>query len=133
MIKEFVDRWDKRKGEIEDKYKENHPEDYAEIVKNVVSILEVDDSYGEPSSKTIESIDHGNYQGTLLFIIGEGGYQPDNYWYVKVDYGSCSGCDTLEAITNYDSDKPTESQVKDYMSLSLHILQGIKSMQKETR
>ena len=33
---------------------------------------------------------------------------------MKVGYGSCSGCDTLEGIRYYNDDKPTEEQVRDY-------------------
>lgn len=47
---------------------------------------------------------------------------------MKVGYGSCSGCDTLEAIRDYSSEKPTPEQVKDYMALALHIVQGLKKM-----
>ena len=34
-----------------------------------------------------------------------------------VDYGSCSGCDTLQSIQSFSGDKPTDSQLKDYMTL----------------
>ena len=47
---------------------------------------------------------------------------------MKVGYGSCSGCDTLEGIRHYNDDKPTEEQVRDYMTLALHIVQGMKRM-----
>ena len=76
----------------------------------------------------ILSIDHGDYQGTLLFIIAASGYQPNKYWFVKVDYGSCSGCDTLEGIRCYSDGPPSDAQVADYMTLALHILQGIKPL-----
>ena len=57
-----------------------------------------------------------------MFIIGAKGYQPSDYWYVKVGYGSCSGCDTLEAIRGYSDEKPTPDQVKDYVTLALHVV-----------
>ena len=42
-------------------------------------------------------------------------------------YGSCSGCDTLQCIQDYDLSKiPDEDQVKEYMQLSLHLLQHMK-------
>ena len=65
-----------------------------------------------------------------MYVIGGTGYQPRDYWYVMVYYGSCSGCDTLQAICGY-TDKVTDSQVADYMTLALHILQGIKAMGDE--
>ena len=126
MIRKFVDAWDSRKQEVREKFERKHPDSYADIVRAVVSILGED--YGAPDPTRITCIDHGEYQGTLLFVIGAEGYQPDNYWYVKVNYGSCSGCDTLQAICQYSDDPPTDSQVDEYMTLALHIVQGLKSM-----
>lgn len=133
MIQKFVKAWDARKGEIEAQFRAKHPEDYAHIVKAVVTIINADsDDYGKPDPERITSIDHGDYQGTLLFIIAGSGYQPDNYWFVKVGYGSCSGCDTLECIRGYNDDPTTDEQLADYMTLALHILQGIKVLGGDT-
>ncbi len=125
MIKEFVEKFENNKAKIEDLFREKHPNDYKEVVKNVVSVL-TDDEYGSIDPERIHVIDDGDYQGTLLFIIAATGYQPSEYWYVKVYYGSCSGCDTLESIRDYSDGKPTDEQVKDYMTLALHIVQGLK-------
>lgn len=57
------------------------------------------------------------------------GYQPHRYWYVLVGYGSCSGCDTLEGIRNYDNTPPNENQVQEYWTLCLHVAQGLKEME----
>ena len=127
MIQDFVERWEAKKDELKKKYSEEAPSAYFHIVKDVVSLLSSDD-YGSIDPKRIHTIDDGDYQGTLLFVIGANGYQPRTYWYVKVDYGSCSGCDTLEAIQNYSDDNPTEEQVQNYMALALHILQGLKEI-----
>lgn len=132
MIQKFVEAWGARKGEVEAQFRAKHPEDYAAIVKAVVSILCEDDELNRPDPERITSIDHGHYQGTLLFVIAADGYQPDNYWFVKVGYGSCSGCDTLERIRSYNDYPPTDEQVADYMTLALHILQGIKPLGGET-
>lgn len=126
MIRKFVDAWDSRKQEVREKFEQKHPGSYEDIVQAVVSIL--GGEYGAPDPARITCIDHGHYQGTLLFVIGAEGYQPDDYWYVKVNYGSCSGCDTLQAICEYSSVPPTDSQVDEYMTLALHIVQGLKSM-----
>ena len=132
MIQRFVEAWDRRKDEIRKNFTLAHPESYEGIVKSVVEILGTDsDTSEEPDPERIQSVDYVDYQGTMLFVIGGKGYQPRDYWYVKVDYGSCPGCDTFEAIrwdNGYDSSiPPTEQQVEDYMQLALHILQGIKS------
>lgn len=81
-----------------------------------------------PDPARIYQIDDGGYEGTLVFVIGAGGYKPSRYWYVKVGYGSCSVCDTLQAIRGYEGDAPTKEQVDAYMTLALHIVQGLREM-----
>lgn len=71
-------------------------------------------------------IDNGDYQGTQIFLIPMETYQPsvEDYVYTNTYYGSCSGCDTLQAIQSYDyNELPNEEQIKDYMTLALHLLQ----------
>lgn len=126
MDKRIVLAWEKNKSEIRRWLTNNHPVDYAQLVKVVVE--HVGGSVGM-DHKRIHEIDDGDYQGTLVFVIAEKGYQPSRYWYVMVDYGSCSGCDTLESIRRYGDAPPTGRQVDDYMTLALHVVQGIKSMQ----
>lgn len=127
MIQEFVTQWEARKKEVEDTFRKAHPS-YLGIVEAVVGIL--GEGYGRPDPERITEIDHGEYQGTLLYVIAAHGYQPSDYWLVKVDYGSCSQCDTLQGI-RYSGDwedLPNEEQVKEYMTLALHILQGLKAI-----
>ena len=120
MIEEFVKIWESRKGEVRSKYESKHPDNYIEVVRNVVNLFD------ELDSEKIVEIDHGDYQGTLLFVIPEKSYQPCKYFFVMVGYGSCSGCDTLESISNYSNNPPTKEQIDDYILLSLHIVQKIK-------
>ncbi len=135
MIKEFIKRFNERKKFIEKKFGEKHPENYLELVKIVIETIANKEEYGgEPDIERIHEIDDGAYQGTLIFIIAEQGYQPDKYWYVKVRYGSCSGCDTLQGIEYNDEnygDIPTKEQIKDYMILALHIVQNLHEMKEE--
>lgn len=127
MIDAFVKQWDARKSEVRAEFATKHPDEYLDVVKAVVRILG-DGSYGSPDPERIHLIDDGDYQGTLVFVIGADGYQPSDYWYVKVGYGSCSGCDTLQAIGEYSSEPPTEEQIAEYMTLALHVVQGLKRM-----
>ena len=132
MIKEFVERWESRKGMLRAMIAKDPPDSYGTLVRQVVEILQEEEyTYGDesPDPERVHTIDDGDYQGTLLFVIGAKGYQPEHYWYVKVDYGSCSGCDTLQGISGYSDDPPDEQQVKDYMTLALHIVQGLKVME----
>ena len=126
MIQEFVDRYIGQKDELRGLFLEKHPKDYKSIVQAVVKILAGGDYYEKPDPERVVEIDHGDYQGTLVFVIGVSGYQPSKYWAVMVFYGSCSGCDTLQSIADYSSEPPTEEQINDYMTLALHIVQGIK-------
>ena len=128
MIKEFVERFENNRDKLAELFRNKHPDNYEEVVKNVVSIVTDINEYDSIDPERIHVVDDGDYQGTLVFVIGAKGYQPSDYWYVKVGYGSCSGCDTLQSIREYDDKPPTEEQVKDYMTLALHIVQGLKKM-----
>lgn len=127
MIQEFVDAFMAKKPQLKAMFAKAHPGEYMDIVKSVVEVIS-DDDYDVPDPGRIHQIDDGEYQGTLVFVIGAKGYQPSKYWYVYVDYGSCSGCDTLQAIHEYSDEPPNEGQINDYMTLALHIVQGIKEM-----
>lgn len=74
--------------------------------------------------KRITEIDNGDYQGTLLYVIPFDTYQPSEHDHLMtyVDYGSCSGCDTLQAIQCGHDRKLTEAQVKNFMALCKDIL-----------
>lgn len=135
MIKKFVERWEANKAKIQESFEKKFPEEYIDIVKTVVENI-TSDEYDKYSidPKRIHKIDDGDYQGTLLFIIAEKGYQPSRYYYVKVSYGSCSGCDTLEdlASTNrYGDEGGSPKAVEGLMTLALHIVQGLKEMGEE--
>ena len=128
MIKEFIERFEAGKDQLRAAFAKNHPGDYRDIVEAVIRVVGQDDEWNCPSTKRIHVIDDGDYQGTLVYVIGAGGYQPSEYWYVKVSYGSCSGCDTLQAVRDYSDEKPTEGQISQYMTLATHIVQGLKKM-----
>lgn len=133
MVKEFVERYMARKDELRATLAQKHPNDYHDLICAVVSILRSDDDFDTPDATRVHQINDGDYQGTLVFVIGAEGYQPSEYWYVKVGYGSCSGCDTLEAIRcGYYDEAPTAEQIDQYMTLALHIVQGLKLMGGES-
>ena len=94
MIAEFVDLFMAAKPQLESLFFEGHPDDYTDIVAAVVTVLNNNRNCTAPDPKRIHLIDDGNYQGTLVYVIAESGYQQNTYWYVRVYYGSCSGCDT---------------------------------------
>lgn len=130
MIQKFVDRFMAGKEKLRAAFSSTHPEGYGAIVKAVIEIIAGDEDYEEvPDPERIHTIDDGDYQGTLLFVVAAKGYQPSDYWYVKVGYGSCSVCDTFKAIRDYDSDPPKPEQTEQYLTLALHVVQGLKKLE----
>ena len=98
---------------------------YTKILKVALKAMfedDYDEYYGYPNYENIHVIDDGDYQGMLLFIVPEYGYQPSVYWKFTVFYGSCSYCDTLQRILDEDDDK--DQQIKDLMTLALHMIQS---------
>jgi len=90
----------------------------------------------------IKQIDYGDYQGTLILTFAKDIYQPSasDTYYTYVEYGSCSGCDTLMNIIysnpfcydNYDDltdddkeeyNKAKEHQINDLLTLCLHMIE----------
>ena len=135
MIKEIVDKWDRNKNRLEDAIRTTDMEDASYktlvelIVQHILNNTEDDEDWNNFDIEKIHEIDDGDYQGTLLFLIPKNRYQPDEdeYLVTYVNYGSCSGCDTLQKIQSYDyNDLPTCRQVNDYMRLCLHLIQNMK-------
>lgn len=133
MIEELTKRYFQKLPEFREYLTIQHPENYKALVKLVVSILTDRDDVEYDTRlpmdpELIHEIDDGHYQGTLVYVIGEKGYQPSKYWYCRISYGSCSGCDTLEGIRGYSDEKPVESEINEYMQLICHIVQNIRPM-----
>lgn len=91
-------------------------------IETINSKVDFGDSEGMDPDR-IHRIDDGSYQGTLVFVVGSTGYQPDDYWYTMVSYGSCEGCDTLMAACGYENPKWEE-----IYTLALHMMQRLKPM-----
>lgn len=139
MIQEFCLAWEKNKGKLEEHFRttnQSEYDSYENLVKLLFDIIinpEINDDWLKFDTGDILVIDDGDYQGTQIFILHQNTYQPfvENYVYTNTYYGSCSGCDTLLAISGYDSGLPNEEQVKDYMELCLHLLQKCNFMVDE--
>lgn len=128
MIKEFTTYWEKNKGDLEKFLKTTKQEKYTSYKSLVEALFEKvinPNVKNKFDTKNISIIDDGDYQGTQIFLLHIATYQPSvsDYVYTNTYYGSCSGCDTLLAICDYDYGYPNDNQVKDYMTLCLHLLQ----------
>lgn len=135
MISEFMSVWEQKSPELLKKYSLEHPGSYSSIVKDAVTLLCDQDNpiYAQmdaiPDPERITMIDHGDWQGTQLFVIGGTGYQPSDYWFVKMSYGSCSCCDWLEGVRDFSDGPPTESQAQEYLTMAAHVVQNLKKME----
>jgi hypothetical protein len=135
--KDIVKAWDENQIKVREWIATVNNSDfsYYMLLQNIIRILfaENDDAYGLPDHNRITTIDNGDYQGTLVFVIGGKGYQPsvEDHWYTSVYYGSCSGCDTLQSISVYDDGLPNGNQVQQYWTLCLHMIQKMKRMTDE--
>jgi len=127
VIQQFVDRFMEAKPKLREKLLkeiDDYSCSYGSIVKAVVEAI------GKPlDPERIQCIDWGDYQGTLCFVVGETGYQPLRHWGACVGYGSCSGCDTLEAIK--DDGEPEDVKAEKLLTIALHFVQGLKPIHSE--
>jgi len=132
VIQKAVDKFIKKKDLL---FNEGLPDCYCDIVKDVINLIkDEDDDDLNFDDERITLIDHGHYQGNQLFIIACDEYQPEKYWFVKVDYGSCSLCDTLEGIKDMLLEDEEDEGYRDVLEeakrqlrvLALHIVQKLK-------
>jgi len=136
MILEIIEKWEENKLKLEEYFKNTKQEEYSDYKKIVsklfeIVLVEVKNKWGGTDDYDVSKmtvIDDGNYQGTQIFLIPKETYQPsvEDYIVTNTYYGSCSGCDTLQGISSYDDDLPTEEQVSEYMTLALHLVQKMK-------
>lgn len=118
MIKYCLDCWNKNQQSLREQLEKDaslNSCEYEYLVKLVTRYI----LGKEWDAENIIVVDNGDYQGTLLFLIPRDTYQPseDEYLMTYVGYGSCSGCDTLQAIQEHGENIPTPEQLKDFMSL----------------
>lgn len=128
MDQRIVDAFIDRKPDLRSQFAAERPGSYEAIVRAVVEAVNSKREWDKLDLSRMQVIDHGHYQGTQLFVIPEEGYQPSTYWTVFVHYGSCSGCDSLEAARGWE-DEITSEEVDKYMLLALHIAQGLKKLE----
>lgn len=134
MIKRFVDNWEKYKNDLENYFRTTPQVEYNTYRKILEALFRIvinrDDSYSFDLDD-ITVIDSGEYQGSLIFILHLDTYQPipTEHLYTFVYYGSCSCCDTLKGIHEYDEGLPDEKQIREYMFLAVHMLQKCKFLE----
>ena len=124
MLKYCKDKWYENKDKLEEAIRNDeglNDCNYKRLVEMIVEYI-LNPSNGDSDEfdkDAITVIDNGDYQGTQLFMIPRNTYQPsaEDYILTYTYYGSCSGCDTLQAIQCWHEGKLDEQQVKDFMTL----------------
>lgn len=132
MLQDIVTKWEEGKEELENYFRitpTKEYQDYIDIVKLVAKyiIYRKHNTFCKEDIGVEETI-IGSYSGVNIYII----HNYDSFskiYLVKIFYGSCSLCDTLQGIQIEDEgDYATEAQIKDYMTLALHIVQAVKEI-----
>lgn len=135
MIQEFVNRFIEQQDNLVEYYTRNPPTHYGDVVEDIAKIVSTPselepyelDEDDVPDPNRITSIDHGEFQGEILYIIASQAYQPSGYWCVRVSYGSCSPADTFEYIDEMYPDDP-KGAAREWANLALHIVQNMKEV-----
>lgn len=131
MITEFINKFQEIKPRLLEQFSKEEPDDYADIFKQTIKMMfeKSEDTYScnseTPDFERITVIDDGDYQGTLVFVVAAKGYQPSNYWCTRVFYGSCSGCDTFEAYSDYYNPKNSAPEM---VTMALHMIESMKKI-----
>lgn len=124
MIREITDPFVEAKGEfVKWLLTQDYPS-YGELLRQALHLVNPERTHGGIDPEKITMIDDGDYQGTLVFVIGAVGYQPYRYWYTRVSYGSCSGCDSIQAAWGFGDYCNFEGM---YL-IALHMLQEMREM-----
>lgn len=132
MIDKFIKKFDEKRDWIKSKLLDSSClPNYEMLLRLLCEAISGDDEeYEFPNPNCIKLVDFGDYQGTLVFVIGGHGYQPHAHWATWVWYGSCGGCDTLQAINDcvaYDYENsqctPSDKDVDAWITVMLHMLQ----------
>ena len=97
-----------RKDEIKDKIIKNYLNSYESIMKTALCIRE--DWFYPENIEIVAKYDEGSYQGDSMALLKRW----KEYYVANWGWGSCSGCDALEA-SNDDSNKLVDL-VLDYQS-----------------
>lgn len=134
MIAEYVSAWEQRKQEVRHKLEEltsgGRSIDFRHetLVRAVVSILP------DADSDSLVSVRPDEYQGTAVYVwfgdISRARTETQRFFYVAIEYGSCSVCDSVqaalaEADPNYCLDQ--------LMALALHVVQRAKPLDTSLR
>ena len=130
MVQDFVMQWNANNNKLEEYFRSTPQKEYRDYEDIVTKVFELCISGFDAEEMTV--IDNSRFEGTQIFIIPAAVNQPGikDYVFTHNFYGSCDGCDTLMGIHQYQKGLPSEKQVKEYMTLSLHLVQRLKWLEE---
>lgn len=134
MEDKIIKKWEENKDKLRYFFQNTKQREYDSYAKILEAICENILLYKEPN--VLES-PLGRYSGDSVFVLTDKAldcgylglsYNSDtccneSFIITTNDYGSCSGCDTLLSISKRNTEFPSEEQVNEYMTLSLHLVQ----------
>ena len=119
MIKELIREYEEKKEVIFEEVKKDAIHSDFEL-KDLITAIFVEVEHEDIS---VSQLTTGGYTGENLFVIAN--RWGDFKYIIKLEYGSCSGCDTfISALDTYQYDK----DFKDLETLCLHIIQRTKDI-----
>jgi hypothetical protein len=131
MINELVQRFDAARPALLASFKADAPTTYVNLVRRTVEVIDDGDDLGvtlDPTRITVIG-EHDDYSGAMLFVLRT--KYGDGYLVAKMDYGSCSVCDTLQSIPQGWGDDyiVTDAEAAEYLTLALHFVQRLKEVE----
>ena len=150
MIGHFVEQWYENKHELESFLEKDYEQsenkrfwgmDYEYLFRKVFELVvteprEIRTPFDQRWNNyswdwdRFQVINHGEYQGELVFIMVPNVYQPSldkDYYFTSVMYGSCSHCDTMQHVQEVVDTK--EEKIQALMLAALHMVQATKTFQ----
>jgi hypothetical protein len=134
MLMQFVAAFDNVRNHLTETFRDVSSITYDGLLRTTIKAIAEDMSHNKrldywdgeiPDPDRITVIDDGDYQGSLVFVIGARGYQPSSYWLTRAAYGSCSACDTLQGILD---EQDPNARAQQLMTLALHMVQRLKEV-----
>lgn len=126
MIKDVIDRWHERKDNLRTAIAQTRKEDID--YKKLVELIAIHIIGIYPNDLKLQETATNDYQGYngYMFCDSRNCYSPDGFYTTYAGYGSCSGCDALLAIKDYEEGLPSEHQTDQMLKLCLELVENIK-------
>lgn len=134
MIKNLSFAWGKNQCILRNYLKEHEQKEYDsyfELFKKTIELVvnpylkQIHEE--EFDLDSLQECKTDDFQGSMVFIIANNyACNQHDFAATYVYYGSCSGCDTLLSISEYEEGRPNEEQVQSYMQLCLNMIQRCK-------